>query len=373
MKPPETNGPPSPCGSRRPARSGRTRPPRPARAGAAPAVAHRPLGQLDRRGPQPPGGRPHQHLARRRAAPPRPAAPAAPAAAIRASTSTGPIGTERRISKVTRPTWKSSASGSSSISRPSSADGRPGVLGAGVPGAAGQLGGAEAVAVGLVEGVGHAAILGGYGGGARPRRLSSCGCRTPGSRRGRRLAPSSAADRAGRCRFRCRGRGCWRGARGVQPGGEDRPHGADRAGAPGDVLGRLPAASLQVAECWHPEGELAAAGFVAEFVAAEDVAGPCRRPPAPAACRAADAARPRRGGGRSWSCRASPAPGRRGQRTSWFWCGQAEAGASRRSSPREPPEGRRRAPAASAGAGDRAPAGRRRKRQCATARRVTAL
>ena len=35
--------------------------------------------------------------------------------------------------------------------------GRPGVLGARVPGPAGQLGGAEAVAVGLVEGVGHAA------------------------------------------------------------------------------------------------------------------------------------------------------------------------------------------------------------------------
>ena len=62
---------------------------------------------------------------RRRSARPRPSAPAGPGAATRASTRTGAIGTERRISKVTRPTWNSSASGSRSIAQPSSAAGGP--------------------------------------------------------------------------------------------------------------------------------------------------------------------------------------------------------------------------------------------------------
>ena len=48
-----------------------------------------------------------------------------PGRTTRALTTTGAIGTERRISKVTRPTWNSSASGSRSISRPSSAAGGP--------------------------------------------------------------------------------------------------------------------------------------------------------------------------------------------------------------------------------------------------------
>ena len=48
-----------------------------------------------------------------------------PGRTILASTTTGPIGTGRRISKVTRPTWKSAASSSPSIARPISADGGP--------------------------------------------------------------------------------------------------------------------------------------------------------------------------------------------------------------------------------------------------------
>ena len=82
-----------------------------------------------------------------------------PGRTIRASTSTGAIGIERRISKVTRQTWKSSASGSSSKLAPEQRRGRPGVLGPGIPGTAGQPRREVSPAVGLVEG-GHAAILG---------------------------------------------------------------------------------------------------------------------------------------------------------------------------------------------------------------------
>ncbi len=57
-----------------------------------------------------------------------------PGRTIRASTSTGAIGIDRRISKVTRQTWKSSASGSSSNARPSSAAGGPACWAAGSQG-----------------------------------------------------------------------------------------------------------------------------------------------------------------------------------------------------------------------------------------------
>ena len=48
-----------------------------------------------------------------------------PGRSTRVSTRTGPIGTGRRISNMTRPTWNSSDPSSPSISRPSSAEGGP--------------------------------------------------------------------------------------------------------------------------------------------------------------------------------------------------------------------------------------------------------
>ena len=59
----------------------------------------------------------------------------------------------------------------------------------------------------------------------------------------------------------------------VQPGDEDRADAGLPAGAPGDVLSRPPAARREIAGALHPEGELVAAGLVAEAVAADDVAG----------------------------------------------------------------------------------------------------
>ena len=140
------------------------------------------------------------------------------------------------------------------------------MLGAGVPGAAGQLGGAEAVPVALVEGVGH---------GAHPRRpaASAVGRRSAGSRRGRRASRRAAPTRRPIPIWPKRPRMFSRWPAECIQALKIAAHGAEAAAAPGDVLGRPPAADRHVADPLDPVGELAPAGFVAELVAAKDVGG----------------------------------------------------------------------------------------------------
>src|SRR5205085_2641921 len=57
----------------------------------------------------------------------------------------------------------------------------------------------------------------------------------------------------------------------VQPRLHDRAHRPNPAGPPGDVLARPPAAIGEIAAAAEPEGEVAAAGLMAEVVAAQDV------------------------------------------------------------------------------------------------------
>src|SRR5688572_20120481 len=56
----------------------------------------------------------------------------------------------------------------------------------------------------------------------------------------------------------------------MHPSAEDRAGAAEVAGAPGDVLAGRPAAADEV-DAPQPEGEVAAAGVVAERVATQDV------------------------------------------------------------------------------------------------------
>ena len=144
---------PSPCGSRRPARSrknsgtepcsgpgggspGRSAP----RAGRARAVRIRqPRARISSCSPS--RSEASTSWTRR------------PGRTTLASTSTGPIGTGRRISKVTRPTWKLvGVRRAASISRPISAEGGPACWAPGSQGPRVSSVATEAVAVALVEG-----------------------------------------------------------------------------------------------------------------------------------------------------------------------------------------------------------------------------
>ena len=138
---------------------------------------------------------------------------------------------------------------------PKKSSGRAGVLGAGVPGTAGQLSRRVAVAVALVEGFGHAPSSGAIPPKAllRGRCAQQLGAEVLGPDEGTGVAfertdPEADADLGG-------------SAEDVRPvpgeciQAEDRVHVAEGAGPLSDVLA---AAQQWVAEALHPESEVAA-------------------------------------------------------------------------------------------------------------------